>query len=145
MAVDVDIVYEGDLHCRATHGPSGQSIVTDAPRDNQGRGEAFSPTDLVAAALGTCMVTIMGIVAKRNNLDLAGTRVRVIKEMVSQPFRRIGSLKVTITVPASARLSAEDRQKLEHAAHHCPVHKSLHPDVQAPVEFSYGDDKSLNS
>lgn len=140
MAVEIDVVYEGDLHCTATHGPSGQQFGTDAPADNQGKGECFSPTDLVATALAACTLTTMGIVARRNNLDMTGVRAHVVKEMTSQPTRRIGSLKTTISFPADtgAKLSATDRSKLEAAALHCPVHKSLHPDVDAPIEFVYG-------
>jgi putative redox protein len=139
MAVEIDIVYEGTLACRATHGPSGSCLATDAPTDNGGRGSAFSPTDLVATALGTCVITTMALVAERHGWDLSGTRVHVTKEMVTQPTRRIGALPVRITVPAerAAALSEADRDKLERAAHHCPVHQSLHPDVRAPIEFSY--------
>ena len=139
MSVEIDIVYEGQLRCRATHGPSKTQLTTDAPVDNHGRGESFSPTDLVATALGACMTTLMGIVADRNKLDIAGTTVHVVKEMIQEPVRRIGSLRVTIRVPAAkgALLSAEDRNKLETAAMHCPVHKSLHPDIQTPIEFLY--------
>jgi putative redox protein len=140
MAVEINAVYQGELRCVATHGPSGTQLTTDAPVDNHGKGESFSPTDLVATALGCCTLTLMGIVAERNHLDLAGTRVHVIKEMVQQPVRRIGALKVTITVPAekAARLSSTDRSKLEAAALHCPVHKSLHPEIDAPIEFVWG-------
>jgi putative redox protein len=139
MAVEIDVVYEGQLRCRATHGPSKTQLTTDAPVDNHGKGESFSPTDLVATALGTCMTTLMGIVAARNRLDITGTQVHVVKEMVQEPVRRIGTLRVTIRVPVgkAAQLSAEDRKKLETAALHCPVHKSLHPDLQTPIEFSY--------
>ena len=139
MAVAIDILYEGQLRCRATHGPSKTQLTTDAPVDNHGKGESFSPTDLVATALGTCMSTIMGIVADRNRLDITGTRVKVFKEMIQEPVRRIGALRVTIRIPAekAARLSEEDRKKLEAAALHCPVHRSLHPDVQTPIEFLY--------
>ncbi len=139
MSVEIDLVYEGQLRCRATHGPSKTQLVTDAPVDNHGKGESFSPTDLVATALGACMTTLMGIVADRNKLDIAGTTVHVVKEMIQEPVRRIGALKVSIRVPAAkaAALTAEDRKKLETAALHCPVHKSLHPDVQTPIEFSY--------
>ena len=136
--VEIDAVYEGQLHCTATHGPSGATLPTDAPKDNMGKGEAFSPTDLVATALGTCMLTTMGIVAQRHNIDLSGARVRVSKEMVSQPQRRIGRLGVEIAVPKD--LSQDDRQRLENAALHCPVHRSLHPDVQIPVTFRWGTD-----
>ena len=122
MAVEIDIVYEGQLHCAATHGPSQAMLATDAPVDNHGKGESFSPTDLVATALGTCVMTIMGIVAERNQIDLAGTRIHVTKEMVQQPIRRIGRLPVTVTIPAdkAAKVSAADRTKLETAARHCP-------------------------
>lgn len=137
MSVEIDIVYEGQLRCVATHGPSGVKLTTDAPVDNQGRGESFSPTDLVATALGSCLMTIMGIVAQRGNLDLTGTRVHVVKAMIQQPVRRIGHLAVTITIPAdkAANISTADRSKLEAAAKACPVHKSIHPDVQMPIEF----------
>lgn len=139
MAVDIDGVYGGRLHCRATHGPSGTEIVTDAPADNGGRGASFSPTDLVAAALGTCILTTMGILAQRHGWDIDGTRVHVVKEMVAQPTRRIGALRALVTFPAdkAIRLGAEQRQRLESAGLHCPVHQSLHPDVQAPIAFSY--------
>ena len=139
MSVEIDIVYEGQLHTTATHGPSGSKISTDAPKDNMGKGEAFSPTDLVAAALGTCLVTIMGIVAQRNNLDITGTRVHVTKDMAQAPLRRIARLNVTITVPKdkSAKLTQEDRQKMEKAAATCPVHASLHPDIEKTVTYVY--------
>jgi putative redox protein len=139
MSVEIDIVYEGQLRCRATHGPSKTQLATDAPVDNHGRGESFSPTDLVATALGACMTTLMGIVADRNKLDITGTTVHVVKEMIQEPVRRIGTLRLTIRVPAEKGkvLSIDDRKKLETAALHCPVHKSLHPDIQMPIEFLY--------
>jgi putative redox protein len=139
MAVEMSIVYQGNLHCQATHAPSGSRLITDAPVDNGGQGASFSPSDLVATALGACMVTIMGIVAKRDHLAIEGTTVQVVKEMVQQPVRRIGSLKVTITVAGGKNLSNDDRTKLERAAKTCPVHQSLHPDIDAPVEFVYAD------
>lgn len=134
--VAIQIEYQGDLHCKAVHGPSGTELPTDAPVDNQGRGESFSPTDLVATALGTCMLTIMGIAARTLNIDITGTQATVKKEMTTTAPRRIESLTVNIHVPHA--LSAEDRQKLERAAHTCPVHKSLHPDVKTPIEFTWG-------
>ena len=137
MAVEIDIVYEGGLRCTATHGPSGATLSTDAPVDNHGRGESFSPTDLVSTALGSCVMTIMGIVAERNQIDLTGIRIRVSKEMIQQPVRRIGRLPVTVTIPAetAAKVTAADRSKLETAARHCPVHQSLHPDIDSPIDF----------
>ena len=134
--VTIQFEYQGDLHCRAIHGPSGSSINTDAPKDNQGRGESFSPTDLVATALGTCMLTVMGIMARTLEIDIAGSTATVEKEMTSAPPRRIRRLAVKIHVPHS--LSIENQHKLERAAHTCPVHKSLHPDIETPIEFSWG-------
>jgi len=139
MAVEISIVYEGGLHCTAVHGPSHEQVGTDAPVDNGGKGAAFSPTDLVATALGTCMVTIMGLVAQRNHLDITGLKVQVIKEMVADPVRRIGALKTRMVFPAGKALSPADRARLEAAAKTCPVKQSLHPEVHAPVEFVYPD------
>jgi putative redox protein len=134
--VTMQFEYQGDLHCKAVHGPSGTELSTDAPTDNQGRGESFSPTDLVATALGTCMLTVMGIMARTLKLDIAGTTATVEKEMTAEAPRRIQSLAVKIRVPQA--LSPENQQKLERAAHTCPVHKSLHPDIQTPIEFTWG-------
>ena len=134
--VEIDIEYEGDLHCQALHGPSGSRLATDAPADNQGRGEAFSPTDLLATSLGTCMMTTMGIYARRKEIDLRGSRVRVLKEMVADPHRRVGKLTVTFVLPG--HIPEGQRGALEAAAHTCPVHRSLHPDVQKEVVFRYG-------
>jgi len=134
--VSIQLEYEGDLHCRAVHGPSGTVLATDAPKDNQGRGESFSPTDLVATALGSCILTVMGILARTLEIDLAGTTATVGKEMMNAPVRRIQRLSVKIIVPHA--VSAENKLKLERAAHTCPVHKSLHPDVEKPIEFVWG-------
>lgn len=131
--VVIHLEYQGDLHCQAVHGPSGTVLTTDAPKDNQGRGESFSPTDLVATALGSCILTVMGILARSLNVDLVGATATVEKEMMSAPVRMIQRLAVKIHVPSP--VSPENRQKLERAAHTCPVHKSLHPDVQKPIEF----------
>ena len=139
MSVEVNIVYEGDLHCTAKHGPSGVTISTDAPVDNGGKGEAFSPTDLVATALGTCIVTIMGLVAKKSGMNIDGSRVQVVKEMAAAPERRIASLRTMITIPKGSKLSAADRDKLERGAKLCPVKQSLHPDINIPIEFVYAD------
>jgi putative redox protein len=134
--VAIELEYEGDLHCKAVHGPSGTELTTDAPKDNQGRGESFSPTDLVATALGSCILTVMGIMARTLEIDLKGTTATVEKEMANKPVRMIGSLSVKIHVPHE--VSEENRTKLERAAHTCPVHRSLHPDVQKPIEFTWG-------
>ena len=134
--VQINVSYEGQLRCVAKHGPSGNTLFTDAPADNMGKGEAFSPTDLVATALATCVLTTMGIVAKRHNLDMDGATASVTKEMVSTPLRRIGRLAMTVRMPK--KLAPEDRQRLENAAHTCPVHKSLHPEVDSPITFTWG-------
>src|SRR5688500_19235092 len=104
--VEIQVAYQGELRCQAKHGPSGTTIITDPPVDNMGKGESFSPTDLVATALGACMLTLMGISAQRHNLDISGTKATVTKEMVTDPFRRIGRLGVTIVVPR--QLSDDD-------------------------------------
>ena len=131
--VHLSSVYEGGLRCRATHAPSGTSLVTDAPVDNHGKGESFSPTDLVAAALGACMMTIMGIVAERHGVNLVGMQAETVKEMTKEPPRRIASLRTRLTIPLPA--DHPQRAALEQAAHTCPVHKSLHPDIDAAIEF----------
>jgi uncharacterized OsmC-like protein len=117
------------------HGPSGGTLKTDAPRDHEGLGESFSPTDLVGTALGTCISTVIAIVARRRDVDVTGLRFRVTKEMVADPQRRIGRLDTTIWLPAS--IATEERAVLERAGRTCPVHKSLRPDVEAPIEFVY--------
>src|SRR5437016_13427175 len=129
--VQIDITYQGQLRCQSTHKPSGTKLLSDAPADNMGKGESFSPTDLVATALGTCMLTTMGIVAQRKNIDISGTTVSVTKEMVADPLRRIGRLAVTIHVPHEP--TEDDRRRLENAAHSCPVAKSLGGNVEQPV------------
>jgi putative redox protein len=134
--VTIQLEYQGDLHCKAVHEPSGTELSTDAPKDNQGRGESFSPTDLVATALGSCMLTVMGIMARTLNLDIAGTTATVTKEMTAAPPRRIARLDVKINIPK--QISPENQLKLERAAHTCPVHKSLHPDIESPIEFTWG-------
>lgn len=133
--VEIHALYEGDLHCKVIHGPSGKMLTTDAPKDNQGKGESFSPTDLVAAALGSCIITTMGIVAKRHQIDLKGTKVTVVKEMTVEGERKIRKLEATVFLPDS--LKAEERVLLERTALTCPVHKGLSPDIEVPVYFLY--------
>ncbi len=139
MTVHISVDYQGNLRCKSTHGPSGSTFITDAPTDNHGKGEAFSPTDLVATALGACAMTTMGILAQRLNLDLTGMHAAVTKDMVTAPFRRLGKLTAKITIPSevAAKISAVDREKLERAAHTCPVHKSMHPDVESIIELHW--------
>jgi putative redox protein len=131
--VNVSIKYTGDLHCDATHGPSRSTLATDAPTDNQGRGESFSPTDLVATALGTCMSTIMGIKAEELGVDLRGMTVNVQKEMSKEGPRRIVGLPSEVHVPLSP--NCPHREALEHAALNCPVHRSLPPEINRPTKF----------
>lgn len=135
MGVEIDVVYEGDLRCVATHGPSGSRLETDAPTDNCGKGERFSPTDLVATALATCLVTTIGIVAQRKGWDVRGMRAHVTKVMSDSPPRRIARLPVTLWMAKD--LPAEARQQVEHTARACPVHKSLGADIEAPVTIHW--------
>src|ERR1041385_3506347 len=134
--VDIDVIYEGSLHCAATHEPSNATLATDAPRDNHGRGESFSPTDLVATGLGTCMATVMGILARSKNWDLEGSRIHVQKEMTKTGARRIARLPVRIEMAAATKgLDDESRSALEHAANTCPVRLSIHEAIDVPIEF----------
>lgn len=135
MSVHIECRYEGDLHCSTVHGPSGSILGTDAPADNQGRAETFSPTDLVATALGSCLLTIMGIYARPRNIRIEGARAAVEKEMTKTPPRRIAKLTVRISLPAT--LSEKARGGLEQAARACPVAASLHPDVEVALVFEY--------
>ena len=131
--VQVSVKYTGELHCDATHGPSQARISTDAPSDNKGKGEAFSPTDLVATALGTCMSTIMGMKAEELGLDLRGMKVSVQKEMSKDVPRRIVGLPSEVHIPLPA--NSPHREALEQAALNCPVHKSLPPEINRPTKF----------
>jgi putative redox protein len=137
--VEVTTIYEGQLHCRVTHGPSGAQLLTDAPVDNMGKGESFSPTDLVAAALGTCILTIIGIIGRRHNLSVEGASCTVSKEMINTPVRRIGRLVSHVYMPV--KLSEDDRRRMENAAHTCPVEKSLHPSIETPIIFHWGSER----
>lgn len=137
--VDIYVRYEGELRCVARHGPSSSLITTDAPVDNHGRGEAFSPTDLVATALATCMLTTMGIKAQKNGWDITGIDIHVKKLMSADAPRRIARLPVTMEIPAaiSAKLDAAARAELEHTAHTCPVRISLHDSIAVPIAFNW--------
>ena len=132
--VKVSISYDGNLRCTAVHEQSKSILHTDAPLDNQGKGENFSPTDLVGTALGTCIVTIMGIYARDHKIDLTGMKMEVEKTMQENP-RRISKIQLKIFLPAS--LDARHRKSLENIVKLCPVHKSLHPDVEILVYFEY--------
>ncbi|MCB1206705.1 MAG: OsmC family protein [Verrucomicrobiae bacterium] len=131
--VEIHATYEGNLRCSATHGPSGSSLETDAPVDNCGKGERFSPTDLAATSLGVCMMTIMGIYAEKNGIDLGRTTARVLKEMTPEPPRRIAKLTIEITVPLPP--DHPRREAVERAGLGCPVYLSLHPEIEKDVTF----------
>ncbi|MDE1162742.1 MAG: OsmC family protein [Acidobacteriaceae bacterium] len=133
--VKISLEYEGQLHCKTVHEPSGTVLFTDAPKDNQGLGESFSPTDLVATGLASCILTTMAIQARTLGIDMDGATATVEKEMSAAPPRKIARLavKVQITKPVDEL----NRVKLERAAHTCPVHRSLHPEVDAPIEISW--------
>lgn len=133
MAVSISVEYEGNLRCRATHDPSHNEFFTDAPLDNNGRGESFSPTDLVATALATCMVTVIGIKARQKGYDITGMKVSVEKHMSEDSPRRIARLPLTIEIPLPA--DHPDRKLLEATALACPVHHSVHPEIDKPVTF----------
>ena len=128
------IIYKNNLRTEAQHIASGQKIITDAPLDNNGKGEAFSPTDLVATALASCMITIMAIAAEKNGINISETSASVKKIMGTSP-RTISD--IVIEIKMSKDLALKDRKRLEKAALACPVHKSLHPDMNKEITFSY--------
>jgi uncharacterized OsmC-like protein len=128
--------YNGGLRTSAQHLASGNTIITDAPLDNNGKGEAFSPTDLVCAALGSCMMTIMGIVANRASIDIEGMEISTVKIMAAEP-RRIAEVVLTFTMPAGKTYTEKEKAMLENAARTCPVALSLHPDIKQTITFQY--------
>ncbi|MGN6492361.1 MAG: OsmC family protein [Agriterribacter sp.] len=130
------VVYEGNLRTVCTHLKSGTVIETDAPTDNQGKGERFSPSDLVATALASCMLTIMGIKARDMELDIAGIKVDVEKIMANDP-RRIGGINLTFHFPDNISLTEKQQTIMERAAHTCPVIYSIHPDIKVNVDFNF--------
>ena len=134
MNNQIEIVYEGDLRTKATHLASGSEILTDAPIDNQGKGEKFSPTDLVATAIGSCMLTIMGITSNVHNINIDGALVRVEKIMGKDP-RKIDQINLEIIFKSS--VSSKDKIILERAAKHCPVAKTLEGNIEENIKFIY--------
>lgn len=129
--------YQGELHCQAVHEASGNALVTDAPKDNQGRGEAFSPTDLVATALATCVATTMAIGARKHGIELKGLRYAITKEMSADAPRRIVRLAAEYWLPIGRDVLPPGT--LEKIATHCPVHQSLHPSIETPVVFHWAE------
>ncbi len=131
------IIYTGQLRCNATHNQSGSVIETDAPTDNRGKGERFSPTDLLCVSLGTCVITTMGIKATDMGIDLNGASLQVQKHMFSEP-RRVGKIEVSLSFPASLQLDEKDKTILQRVGDTCPVQKSIHPDIETVVVYNWG-------
>jgi putative redox protein len=138
--VEIYVRYEGGLRCVARHAPSGTTLQSDAPVDNHGRGESFSPTDLLATALGTCMLTVMGILAQKRGWHIDGLDAHVVKHMTKQLPRRVELLTAKLSLPSALgdSLNAAAREELEQAALNCPVRLSLHPQIEIPVTFDWG-------
>jgi len=134
--VEMKLVYEGGLHTRAEHGPSAAQLETDAPLDNRGKGESFSPTDLLATSLASCMLTTMAIAAEREGWRIDGARARVLKHMDLDPRRRVGRLVIELEMPSGVPKQA--RETLEGSARGCPVAASLHPDTLVDLSVSWG-------
>ena len=130
------IVYKGHLRCECTHLQSGTVIETDAPTDNRGKGERFSPTDTLCVALATCVVTTMALKATDMQLELSGTSIDVTKHMLSEP-RRIGKIDVILHIPAAASATEKDKVILQRVGDNCPVAKSLHPDLEVNIEYHW--------
>jgi putative redox protein len=133
--VTITSTYDGQLRVTSVHDSSGTKLSTDAPKDNEGLGQSFSPTDLLPTALAACMLTVMGIVARRKSWSIEGATANVEKHMVNEPVRRIGKLVAQLHMPTA--LEQEARKVLERAAHTCPVHQSLHPDIEMNITFHY--------
>ena len=133
----VKTTYLGDLRTNSTHLQSGNQLITDAPTDNMGKGEAFSPTDLLATATGTCILTTMAIVAQRDGIELSDSEVEVTKIMTQTPPRRVARLEINLKMRSNVVLSNEQINKLENTAHKCPVALSLHPDVEQVLTFEW--------
>ncbi len=132
----IETEYRGEMRCEILHPESGAKIGTDVPQALGGRGSLFSPTDLIASGLASCILSTIAIVAERRGIDLRGTRVRVQKEMVSRPVQRIGALRTWIELPKDLEITPSELSRLMRAANNCPVHRSLHPDIDAPISWS---------
>src|SRR5258705_11498499 len=131
------IIYQGDLRCSAAHLQSGTVIETDAPTDIRGKGERFSPTDLLCVSLGTCIITTMGIKATDMGIDLNGTTLQVQKHMFSDP-RRVGKIDVLLNFPPALQPDEKNRTILQRTGDNCPVLKSIHPDIETNVVYNWG-------
>lgn len=135
--VPQSFVYHAGLRCEATHGPSGTHLITDAPTDNHGKGESFSPTDLVITALSTCMITTMAIAVEPESIQLDGTKIYAEKHMSTDPPRRIA--EIVVVIDFAKGIPAGSRSRLEHIAHTCPVRRSINPDIKVNLRFNYPD------
>jgi len=135
MQETTQTIYLGDLRTKAKHVRSGNEIITDAPPDNKGKGEAFSPTDLLATALGSCMITIMGISAREHGFNIDGTTAKIWKIMESNP-RRVGEVKIELNFPKN-NYSDKEKKFIEKAAYTCPVYLSLHPDLIKTITLNF--------
>ncbi|MCE2740034.1 MAG: OsmC family protein [Sphingobacteriales bacterium] len=130
-----EVIYQGELRCNAKHLESGSTIFTDAPKDNHGRGEGFSPTDLLASSLGTCMITVMGIEANRMKIDISGATLNITKTMGTLP-RRVIEIGIELKIP-DRNFTDEIKNKLIETGLNCPVAKSLHPSLTQNVQFQF--------
>ncbi len=130
------VIYKGTLRCQATHLQSGSIIETDAPSDNRGKGERFSPTDLLCVSLATCIITTLGIKADDMGIDLTNTSMEVTKHMLAEP-RRVGKIDIKLNFENSLALEEKDRTILERTGNNCPVAKSLHPDMEVNIEYNW--------
>jgi uncharacterized OsmC-like protein len=128
------IIYEGNLRCEAEHLQSGSVMETDAPTDNRGKGERFSPTDLLCVSLATCMLTTMGIKAADMNVDMAGSKAEVTKHMAGDP-RRVAKIEVAVSLPS--KTGEKERLILERSGNNCPVAKSVHPDIELALTYQW--------
>ncbi len=137
MGVDIQVTYLGDQRCEAVHGPSGTKMITDSPEDIGGKGESFSPTDLVPTSLAACILTTIAISADKHGVDVRGMKVDVQKEMIADPRRRIARIPAVVTMCTG--IEEKHRGRFEKIAHTCPVHRSLGDDVDAPIEFIWPD------
>jgi putative redox protein len=130
------LVYEGQLRCKATHNQSASVIETDAPTDNRGKGERFSPTDLLCVSLGTCIITTIGIKAMDLGIDINGAVLQVQKHMLSEP-RRVGKIDITVAFPPGLSIDDKDKVVLQRVGDHCPVQKSIHPSIETNVVYQW--------
>ena len=130
------IIYHGDLRCQATHLQSGTVIESDAPTDNRGKGEKFSPTDLLCVSLGTCIITTIALKARELSLGVSDTRIEVTKHMLNDP-RRVGQIDVIVKFPSSLSVEEKDKTVLERTGNNCPVARSIHPDIKANISYEW--------